>query len=492
MAPLRVLSTSDFLRDYRAATPKLRALLKGEIRHFSDVVQERDRDWIRLYDRVEGLRPEVVLELEIGGACRALIVVRPRALLLWRFGTHDLVPLVVRNRVRVPEAEDCFELPSDFGEQPVRLLPESQGHVVVPRRGEEGPSWTYFLDDEQLTAASVIENGALDAVIENVTYCAVVAGGPGTGKTAIAVWLLNELAGLPDDYAIEFVCSPQMRHYVQTSIGWDLSDVWRHPGDTSSFRASVVIIDDPEDLKTLQRQIREGLAIDGPVNVAIVAVDPLQCARTVSDEEFDQLIEALEADAWWLETCYRQKEAVGAAAMEVAKIVARSTPFLAGAKKAKFAAEHRTLPARANSLRFVNPTGIVRSTSSYEPAVWTDHLHYLIKLKQAGQFWTHAPPLLVILDRKATLPSQWAQALGILGVTPLPLTDVQAIKGLEYQHVVLLLDDSTYRATQKGFEGSGQAHYAEYRRLRIPFTRARDTLGVFVVSGFPTDGLTSL
>ena len=54
------------------------------------------------------------------------------------------------------------------------------------------------------------------------------------------------------------------------------------------------------------------------------------------------------------------------------------------------------------------------------------------------------------------------------------------IKGLEFQHVVLLLSPSRYHAAESGFTGSGLRLYDEYRLLRIPFSRAKDSLAVFV------------
>jgi hypothetical protein len=55
-----------------------------------------------------------------------------------------------------------------------------------------------------------------------------------------------------------------------------------------------------------------------------------------------------------------------------------------------------------------------------------------------------------------------------------------SIKGLEYQHVILILSERRYRELQEGFSGSGPRLYQDYRLLRIPFTRAKDSIAVFV------------
>jgi len=54
-----------------------------------------------------------------------------------------------------------------------------------------------------------------------------------------------------------------------------------------------------------------------------------------------------------------------------------------------------------------------------------------------------------------------------------------AVKGLEYQHVALVLSRERLIAVQNGFSGTGRRLYNDYRLLRIPFTRAKDSLAVF-------------
>ena len=58
--------------------------------------------------------------------------------------------------------------------------------------------------------------------------------------------------------------------------------------------------------------------------------------------------------------------------------------------------------------------------------------------------------------------------------------ELSLIKGLEFQHVFLILDRATHDTLESGFEGSGVRVYDSRRLLRIPFSRAKDSLVTFV------------
>jgi hypothetical protein len=64
------------------------------------------------------------------------------------------------------------------------------------------------------------------------------------------------------------------------------------------------------------------------------------------------------------------------------------------------------------------------------------------------------------------------------------------MKGLEYQHVLLVINRSLFEELESGFEGSGRTIYHARRMLRIPFSRAKDSLVTFVVES-PTNRMES-
>jgi len=163
----------------------------------------------------------------------------------------------------------------------------------------------------------------------------------------------------------------------------------------------------------------------------------------------------------------------------VARVVAESSPFLADAKQLAYAGKRREVTGLANTVDFPNPSGFVRTYLEATLDDWTSHLRWI--RSQPG-LWRHWEPLLVILDRPDSLPTEWEGSLARLelGRQVVKLRDLQRVKGLEYQHVVMILTEPRYRSLQGGFVGSGQPRYQEYRLLRIPFSRAKDSIAVFV------------
>src|SRR5262249_13350114 len=131
----------------------------------------------------------------------------------------------------------------------------------------------------------------------------------------------------------------------------------------------------------------------------------------------------------------------------------------------------------ANSLTFRNPSGYAASYPNATLADWRLHLSWMSK---QGGLSAHWPALLVVVDENTKLPPAWSRELEPLPHERFPLSKIQvAIKGLEYQHVVLVLSRDRLNAIERGFTGSGRPLYNEFRLLRIPFTRAKDSIGVF-------------
>lgn len=57
--------------------------------------------------------------------------------------------------------------------------------------------------------------------------------------------------------------------------------------------------------------------------------------------------------------------------------------------------------------------------------------------------------------------------------------DITSIKGLEYQHIFIIMAFSLYKELENGFEGTGKEIYNQRRLLRIPYSRAKDNIVIF-------------
>jgi hypothetical protein len=473
----RVVASTQFLSEFDAASPGLQQLVVSEVRHLIDRMRQLPKTWLHAFDRVAGIKGSPVVEVKVGGGPRLLVSV-DGAVILWHVGDHDIVSRTVKSRMHPPRREECRELPERFHRE-VEVFPPSAGRDIGVYGPEHAPEWTYFLDAEQHRLAIEFEDRVISAWASGDGWTGIIAGGPGTGKTAVLVWLLNQLKLLQDEFTIALVCSEAMRDYVEASIGWDLGQVWQPHAQL--FEADLVLVDDPETLSWVQTAITIARA-QGAATATVVAVDPLQCRETVTDRTFSSFVESVGAELRWLHTCYRQKAEVGRAAMSVAAVVAESSPFLETSKRKKFADGQKDLTARVNGIEFINPTGLVTKSDRPEPMRWADHIAMLMRLEHQGRLWQNWPSVLVVVDPAADVPSEWQRIRDVVDVEEVTLDQLEEIKGLEYQHVVLLLDTSTFDAVEHGVEGAGQNRYADLRRLRIPFTRARDSLATFVVS----------
>jgi hypothetical protein len=79
------------------------------------------------------------------------------------------------------------------------------------------------------------------------------------------------------------------------------------------------------------------------------------------------------------------------------------------------------------------------------------------------------------------LPNSWKREINGLEAVVINSKDLELVKGLEFQHVFLVLAKELYDEIEHGFNGSGQSRYLARRLLRIPFSRAKDSLVSFVV-----------
>jgi hypothetical protein len=303
----------------------------------------------------------------------------------------------------------------------------------------------------------------------------LVIGGPGTGKTCILLNLLKRLVDSGED-DIHLGLSPKVSEYIQRSLGLSVD---RFGQDADS--AQVLLIDDPATAGAMDTYC----TAKGAVPVAVVlAVDPLQMTETLRDEAFDSFVHTFNVTVHELHSCYRQKQNVGESAKKVADAVASSTPYLAAHKIEDFRRGHERLTRLANGLRFPNPRGY---TDVIEGATVSSLKRELDRIKRyAGGMWSHWPSLLVaVIDPDVpSLTEDWSSCLQNSGVTFEVVTpdELDTPKGVEYQHAFVVTGPKLYAQLEDGFEGTGQSVYAARRRLRIPFSRAKDSLVVLVPS----------
>lgn len=476
MPTLNLVATDVFVREYRKAGVPLQNLAEGAVQDLQRLAESAPTTWRRRYDRVAGAAwlQKPVLEIDLAGGPRMLAIDAPDALVLWRMGGHDLIGQLTRDRP--PPPSRYVPLPAGFViDQPSRLFPVDAREPYQAFGNEMSAEWIYWLDEQQAEVAERVANSVESAWLEGTFAHHALLGGPGTGKTTILVALLKRLSDLHHRGAaldVRLLASDRVTEQIERSTGWDLSEV---RFDAKNQDCDVLLIDDPA---SLDRDIDHALGTSGAS--VVFGVDPLQMDESITDAELFDTLQRWAVSHYWLGTCYRQKRVVGAAAKHVADAVAASSPFLRKDKIGEFRQLRTRLTEGSNDVEFVNPSGKVETIEHPRQHDWEQYLNELSELQRAGRLWQHWPSLLVVADPNADVPEALSRSLSGFDVDYISTEALETAKGLEYQHVLLLLGDQEFSAVNFGFEGSGQKEYARFRLFRIPFSRAKDSLTTFV------------
>lgn len=470
-----------FMRDYRKAGVPLQSLAEGAVKDLIRLATSDPKGWRRRYDRVAGLKPPPpVLEIDLAGGPR-MLAVDDGDLTLWRMGDHGLIDSVVRSKPPLPTQRE--PLPSHFlpGSR-LRLFPEDADEGFIDYANERTADWAYWLDDQQFEAATRITAAIEDAFLGEARSIHGIFGGPGTGKTTILVWLLKTLSTVePGGAELDVVLAAprSVVNQIENSTGWDLGAFSLRNRGADDEEPDVVLVDDPDSLYSV-----EAILAEHPDASVVFGFDPLQMGESITDTDLQAWLTRSGASAEWFTSCYRQKAVVGRAAKHVADTVAASSPFLRQDKKQQHHQERADLTRRSNDTTFVNPSGMVQTIVDPTVDQWESYWRHLYQLRRSGRLWDHWPPLLVITDPEASIPARWLSRLDAIASHRASTDELLTVKGLEYQHVLMLLGERLYRSLEDGFEGSGQNAYNRYRLFRIPFSRAKDSLVTFV---FPSE-----
>jgi hypothetical protein len=349
--------------------------------------------------------------------------------------------------------------------------------ITLKYKDEVSSEWLYFLEDTQ----EKIFEDVVNEVFSPQHSSAFIVGGPGTGKTCILVNLLKLFAD--SEYDIGIVLSDSLTRYIEASTGANISKYRVSLNSVSSL--DLLLIDDPT-----YYNLTRALAVKKTksIKALVAAFDPLQLDKAISDEEFEKSVKANRVAVYTLGECYRQKENVGKATKRIVDIVASSTPYLAENNIQRFQEKHKSLTSLANDLEFLNPHGY---TEVYSDAT-VDDIRYEVKriLSSKQLMWQHWPGLLILLDG-CELVDEAIAALRPLTkrnyVKVLSFDEVNEVKGLEFQHVFIFINTDLWEEIQTGFKGTGQPIYNQRRLLRIPFSRAKDSLVIFAIENSRTE-----
>ncbi len=467
-----ITTSARFRADQAKTAVHLADLIDREIVHLSQRAEQLPKIWMHNYTLRRNTQVDVpILEIEVGGGFRILAAqFEGQNICLLMCGQHDSVyDDWDRNQKRILDqarrGEETF-LATGQRDVGIEELFRSDRieKIEHTRDAEWTDDWIFFLDQEQARIAKEIEDAIINALLGQVHTTIVLIGGPGTGKTSILLKLMGRLSG-EDGVAVGLRCSPKLSEYLAVKTSLPISNY------RSLEQPEVLFIDDPVDLW----QMRASETDD--VSVAVVAVDPLQMDEVPRDADLTAFLNSASVTTHHLRECYRQKEGPGRNALEISRRVAASTPYLDAGK----IEDHRAAFARVHEmsldLEFTNSSGSFTKFTDCKRIDVKSHANWVLKQNPIQAGW---PSIAIVIDSESKQPDWLEVSLRCLHAHTISLSRVaDDLKGLDYDHVLIFLSPVTYSAVFSGFKGSGQKDYNNYRKLRIPFTRARDSVAVF-------------
>ena len=473
---LQISASERFLKAYRKAIFSLKGLTEGAVHDFVNLHRSDSTTLLRSYDRLAQL-PGPVIEIDLSGGCRAVAHYSKDRLILLDMGEHEVVGRYDSAKL-IRDLINNVTVPSQFWPEHQAKFFVSHPDQTVPFHypQEISPEWMYFLTDEQ---QGVFDDIA-DSLLAGERNPHFLLGGPGTGKTCILLNLLKYFVDADDDdYRVGLVISDELKGYIESATRMNISTHCVRPNVKVLRNLNILLVDDPKRIEHALRYkaTNRNLSI-------VLAFDPLQLPEDLTDAQLNELTQDFDAKQHILTQCYRQKEKVGQTTKHVVDTVAASTPFLAESKVVQFREEREYLTQVSNNLIFVNPHGY---TQTYPEASVRDFQTEVQRILSSDWLmWKHWPGLLVVLgdcELSEEVNTVMIPLFAIGYVKILQLSQVEEVKGLEFQHVFIFLNRDEFTQIQNGFKGSGRSTYRSRTLLRIPFSRAKDSVVTFAVGG---------
>jgi hypothetical protein len=369
-----------------------------------------------------------------------------------------------------PELEAFAESKRDSWRSGIQMRSGGQRDKYVE---ELFDSWIRFLDEEQELLREQLFRELIEGTAARVN---LILGAAGTGKTMVLLDLAFRLIR-DAETEVELQIPSGVREYLAKSE----DEYWFQKAKSGN----IVLIDDPMDFETMEREINRARVSN---KVVVVAIDPTQWTHKRTRDQFWTLLKNPTVRTFELRTAYRQGGAVGKPALALLSSFYDSASMFADSDKVSYdqskAKKWEDLCLR--EAKHVDDKGIFLVHTVDTP----EDLGQLLseELEEVMRFETYRrwPKLLVGTGVSQRLPKGVAGALADAqlrdGLTyrVRSFDEVEKVRGTEFESVIVFLSKSQYSKTQGGPIGLGAIDYQNLTRPLTFFTRAENRLTLFV------------
>lgn len=376
-----------------------------------------------------------------------------------------------------PELEEFVKAPRDSWRSGIQLRSGGNRDTYVEEFYDD---WIRFLDREQQELRDQLFRELVGGIAPPIN---LILGAAGTGKTMVLLDLAHSLikdAGIEVDLKLPI----GVREYLAKSE----DEYWFQKAKSGRM----VLLDDPKDFESMEREIQSSRASG---KVVVVSIDPTQWTHKRTRDQFWNLLQNPSVKTYELRTAYRQGGAVGMEALAILSSFYSSASMFADPNKVALdqAKGKYWEDLCLRGARHVDDKG----TFTVHVDVDTpDELETLLtaELEEVMKFDTERrwPKLLIGTWVSQKLPKGVAgvlanaQSKSGLTYRVRSFDEAERVRGTEFESVVLFLSQSQFSKIQQGPTALGALDYQQLTRPLTFLTRAENRLTIVVLKdSFP-------